>query len=129
MCRCRSLDPKVRIALLFLAALLTTALFIATPWLPFSPWNKPMNRYSMIEVVLSPHSNPEPSTTSFVHILMQTLNLPLLKLPLRYASHFKMSESSTVTCKLCYNCKERTSGAPVVRFDRPEGGSHPLYRA
>ena len=46
----QSCDPRLRIALLFAAAVALTALCIAIPWLPYSPWNKPLGRYSMAEV-------------------------------------------------------------------------------
>ena len=45
-----SLDPRLRIALLFVAAVALTALCIAIPWLPYSPWNKPIHRFGMVEV-------------------------------------------------------------------------------
>lgn len=36
--------PRTRICGLFMLALALTALLIATPWLPYSPWNKPVAR-------------------------------------------------------------------------------------
>ena len=54
MRRCKSLhhscDPRLRIVLLFVAAVALTALCIAIPWLPYSPWNKPLRRYGIVEV-------------------------------------------------------------------------------
>lgn len=45
--RCRSFagDPKGRVCLIFTAALAAVALTFATPWLPYSPWNKPASRF------------------------------------------------------------------------------------
>lgn len=36
--------PRTRMCALFVLAIALTALLIATPWLPFSPWNKPVGR-------------------------------------------------------------------------------------
>lgn len=36
--------PRTRMCGLFVLALALTALIIATPWLPYSPWNKPVAR-------------------------------------------------------------------------------------
>lgn len=41
--------PAVRNCLLLLAAVAVMALLIATPWLPYSPWNKPLSRYSIVQ--------------------------------------------------------------------------------
>jgi mannosyltransferase OCH1-like enzyme len=52
---------------LFVLAIVLTALLIATPWLPFSPWNKPVGRFGLVE-----EPAPMNSTVVVPRIIHQT---------------------------------------------------------